>query len=94
LKNQPVRFGFGFINKKLKKLNRTETEKNRAKTEPEPSQTGKTEPNWFEPVFSLKNRTEPNKTKTGRFDLVSVRFQFFFKKISVWLFFFIKTEPN
>jgi hypothetical protein len=34
LKNQPVRFGFGFINKKLKKLNRTETEKNRAKTEP------------------------------------------------------------
>jgi hypothetical protein len=33
-----VRFGFGFINKKLKKPNRTETdkkpEKNRAKTEP------------------------------------------------------------
>jgi len=48
-KNWPVRFGFGFISLKPKKLNRTETEKNRAKTEP----------NWFEPVFVLKNQTEP-----------------------------------
>ena len=103
---------FGFINKKPKKPNRTETdkklEKNRAKlekpsqtkktepkpekTEPKPetpSQTGKTEPNRFEPVFSLK---KPNRTETGRFDPVSVFLKK--KKISVWLFFFIKTEPN
>jgi len=51
-----------------KKLEKTEpNRKNQAK----PSQTQKTEPNRFEPVFSLKNRTE-----TGRFELVSV----FFKK--------------
>jgi len=45
----------------------------------------KTESNRFEPVFVLKNQTE-----TGRFEPVSV----FFKKNLVWLFFFIKTEPN
>jgi len=56
-------------------------------TESKPSQTGKTEPNWFEPVFVLK---KPNRTKTGQFEPVSVFF-----KISIWLlFFFIKTEPN
>jgi hypothetical protein len=44
-----------------------------------------TESNRFEPVFVLKNQTE-----TGRFEPVSV----FFKKNLVWLFFFIKTEPN
>ena len=97
-KNRPVRFGFGFITKKPKKPNRTEiekkpekkpsqTEKNRAKTE----KTRKTEPNRFEPVFALK---KPNRTETGRFDLVSVRFRFFQKKNSVWLLFLIKTEPN
>ena len=40
LKNQPVRFGFGFISLKLKKSNQTQTGK-------KPSQTGKTEPNQF-----------------------------------------------
>jgi hypothetical protein len=55
------------------------------KTEPNRAKTEKTEPNRFEPVFYLKNRTE-----TGRFEPVLV---FFFKKNSVWLFFFIKTEP-
>jgi len=38
------------------------TEPNRAKTK-KPSQTEKTEPNRFEPVFSLKNRTEPNRNR-------------------------------
>jgi hypothetical protein len=57
------------------------------KTEPdpnrkEPSQTGL---NRF-----LLYKTEPNRTKTGRFEPVSV----FFLKKSVWLFFLIKTEPN
>jgi hypothetical protein len=82
-------FGFGFINKKPKKPNRTKPKltKNRKKTEPKLSQT---EPNWFEPVFALKNQT--NRTETGRFDLVSVFF--FKKKIPVWLLFLIKTEPN
>jgi hypothetical protein len=63
---------FGFISRKSKKLNRTEPkpEKNRAKT-------GKTEPNQFEPVFSLKNRTKPKPVGLTRF---SVRFRFFFKK--------------
>jgi hypothetical protein len=42
--------------------NRTRTKKNRAKPE-------KTKPIWFEPVFVLKNRTE-----TGWFETVSVRF--------------------
>ena len=60
------------------KLNRTETdkkpEKNRAKpekpsqTEPKPEKTEpkpeKTEPNRFEPVFALKNRTEPNRNQS------------------------------
>jgi len=61
------------------------TEPNRP--EPEPKKPEKIEPNRFEPVFSLKNRTE-----TGRFEPVSVFKKK--KKNSVWLFFFIKTEPN
>jgi hypothetical protein len=43
-----VRFSFGFIS--LYPKNRTE-----------PNQK-KTKPNQFEPVFVLKNRTEPNRT--------------------------------
>ena len=72
-----------------KKPSQTEkTEPNRKK----PSQTGKTEPNRFEPVFSLKNRTEPKPVGLNRFRF---GFGFFFlKKNSVWLLFFIKTEPN
>jgi hypothetical protein len=45
-KNRPVRFGFGFISLKPKKLNQTQTGKNRAKQE------NKTEPN-------RKNRAKP-----------------------------------
>jgi len=83
LKNRSVQFGFGFISKKP---NRTETEKNQAK----PSQnrakpknraktkkTGKTEPSWFEPVFSLKNRTEPKPVGLTRFRF---GFSFFYIK--------------
>jgi len=65
---------FWFYKQKTKK---TESNRNWKKTEPKPSQTGKPEPNkkkpsqnranQFEPIFSLKNRTE-----TGRFDPVSV----------------------
>jgi hypothetical protein len=64
--------------------NRAKTRKNRAKTE-------KTEPNRFEPVFSLKTRTE-----TGQFDPVLVQFRFFFQKqILIWLFFYKnQTEPK
>ena len=76
------------------KTEKTEPNRNRQKTGKKPSQTGKTEPkpektepNRFEPVFTLKNRTE-----TGRFDPVSVFF--FKKKNSVWLFFFDKNRPN
>jgi len=90
---------FRFYKQKTEKTesNRTETdkkpEKNRAKPK-KPSQNRenrakieKTEPNRFEPVFAIKNRTE-----TGWFDPVSVFFQK--KKISVWLLLLIKTEPN
>ena len=86
LKNQPVQFSFDFISPRLKKQNRTQTRKNQKKTEPKPSQTGKTEPNRFEPVFVLKNKPK----------LVGLnRFRFgFFKKNSIWLFVFIKTKPN
>jgi hypothetical protein len=53
--------------------NRAKTESNRKnqakpeKTEPKPEKTektGKTEPNRFEPVFALKNRTEPNRNRS------------------------------
>jgi hypothetical protein len=67
----------------------SQNRENRAKTGKNRAKTGKTEPNRFEPVFSLKNRTEPKPVGLTRF-----RFFFFKKKISVWLFFFIKTEPN
>jgi hypothetical protein len=79
---------FRFYKQKTEKTepNRTETDK---KPEKKPSQTEKTEPNQFEPVFALK---KPNRTETGQFDPVSVFFSK--KKISIWLLFLIKTEPN
>jgi hypothetical protein len=58
--------------------NRKKLEKNRAKLK-KPSQTG----------FCPKNRT-----KTGRFEPVLVRFQFKKKDFSLVTFFFIKTEPK
>ena len=76
---------FRFYKQKTKK-NRTETDK---KPEKNRAKTGKIESNRFEPVFALK---KPNRTETGRFDPVSVFFSK--KKISVWLFFLIKIEPN
>jgi len=39
------------------------------------SQTGKTKSNWFEPVFVLKNRTEPKPVGLNWF-----RVSFFFNK--------------
>ena len=80
--------------KKPSQTGKTEpNQKNRAKTGKNQAKTGKTEPNRFEPVFALK---KPNRTGTGRFDPVSVRFRFFLKKKinSVLLLFLIKTEPN
>ena len=56
-KNQPVRFCFGFINKKLKKPNRTETDK-----KPE-----KTEPNRKKPNQNQENRAKIRKTEPNRF---------------------------
>jgi len=74
---------FRFYNQKTKKTNqnRKKPEKNRAKTE-------KTKPHQFEPVFALKNRTEPK--------LVGLtRFRFFFKKIGlITLFNKNHTEPK
>jgi len=52
-----------------------------------PSQTEKTEPNWFEQVFILKNQTKPKPVSLNRF-----RFVFFFNFSLI--IFFIKTEPN
>jgi hypothetical protein len=83
---------FQFYKQKTKK-NRTEpnpkkTGKKTESNQKKPSQTGKTEPNWFEPIFVLKNQTEPKPVGLNRF--------WFFKKIiiSIWLVFFIKTKPN
>jgi hypothetical protein len=77
---------FRFISLKPKKPNRNW--KN-------PSQTGKTEPNRFEQVFSLKNRTELNQNRSVWTSFGSV-LVFFEKKNSIWLFFFYKnrTEPK
>jgi hypothetical protein len=95
-----VRFRFFKPGTGKTELNRTEPEKNRAKpkkpsqTEPKPSQTGKTEPNRFEPVFSLKNRTEPKPVGLNRFRF---GFGFFFKKKNFGLVTFFdknRTEPN
>jgi hypothetical protein len=58
-----------------------QTEKNRKKTEPKPSQTEKPSQTGFYPK-------KPNRTETGRFEPVSVRFRFYFIKKSVWLLFF------
>jgi hypothetical protein len=45
---------------KQKKPNRIQTKPGKTKANREkPSQTEKTKPNRFEPVFVLKNRTEP-----------------------------------
>jgi hypothetical protein len=80
---------------KLKKPNRNRTEK----TGKKPSQTGKTEsnrkkpsqtePNRFEPVFLLKNRTGPKPVGLNWF-----RF-FFFINFGLIIFFDKnKTKPN
>jgi hypothetical protein len=81
------------------KKNQKKTEPNRknrvkpkkpSQTEPKPSQT---EPNRFEPVFSLKSRTEPKPVGLNRF-----RFGFgFFKKKKIQFGYFFdknQTEPN
>ena len=63
-------------NQKKTKPNR----KNGAKTGKNQAKTEKTEPNRFEPVFALKNRTEPKPVGL-------TRFRFFFKKIWFGYFF-------
>ena len=82
-----VRFRF-YKQKTEPNRNRQKTKNNRAKPKKPSQNRKKPSQNRFEPVFALK---KPNRTETGRFDPVSV---FFFKKKSVWLFFFIKTKPN
>ena len=81
-----VRFRFY---KQKTEPNRTEPEK---KPEKKPSQnrenrakTGKTEPNRFEPVFALKNRTEPKPVGLTRFRF---GFGFFSKKKFQFGYFF------
>jgi hypothetical protein len=84
-------------NRKKIEPKRSQTKKTKPKTEKtepksrKPSQTRKIEPNRFEPVFALKNRTELKPVGLTRFRF---NFGFFLKKNLVWLFFFIKTEPN
>jgi hypothetical protein len=75
-----VRFGFGFISLKLKKPNQTQTGKNRAKTKPNRKKPSQTESNQFEPVFVLKNRTEPKPVGLNRF-------RFFLNFFSLVIFF-------
>jgi hypothetical protein len=79
------------IRKKPSQTGKTEktepNRKNRAKT-------GKTEPNRFEPVFALKNRTEPKSVGLTRFRF---GFGFFFKKNNFGLVTFFdknRTEPK
>ena len=74
---------FRFYKPKTEKI-----EPNRTQTGKKPSQTEKTKQNWFEQVFVLRNRTEPKLAGLNQF-----RF-FLNKKNLVWLFFYIKTEPN
>jgi hypothetical protein len=86
LKNWSVWFGFGFINLKLKKPNRTQTEKKSSqtrKTEPNKKQSSQTEKTCF---YSKVTEQKP----------VGLNwFWFFWKKIKlIWLFFLIKTESN
>jgi hypothetical protein len=57
------------------------------KTKPNPNRKKTGKKSRVKPVFLLKN--EPNRNRS-----VWTSFGFFFKIISVWLFFFIKTEPN
>jgi hypothetical protein len=82
---------------------KTESNLNRKKlsqTGKKPSNAEKTYPNRKKSSQTSLNRfclerTKPNRTETGRFELVSVRFQFFLKKkIRFDYFFFIKTKPN
>jgi hypothetical protein len=60
LKNPTGSVQFWFYKPEIKKPNRTQTGK-------KPSQTRKTEPNRFEPVFVLKNQTEPKLVGLNRF---------------------------
>ena len=96
MKKPAGRFGFGFITKKPKKPNRTETNKKPEKTEPNRAKTGKTEKT--EPKLEKPSQTGLNRfylKKPNRNRSVWLGFGFFFqKKNSVWLLFLIKTEPN
>ena len=88
-----------FYKQKTKKTepnqNRQKTgKKNRAKPE-KPKKPSQNRKKPSQSVWTGFFPKKPNRTETGRFDPVSVRFRFFSKKkISIWLFFLIKTEPN
>jgi len=91
-----VRFGFGFISKKLKKPNRTPTEKNQKKTKPNQAKIEpkpeKTEPKMRKLSQNRENQAEPEKpSQTGL-----NRFWFFKKKYFCLVTFFDKkqTEPK
>ena len=81
-KNRPVRFGFDFLSLEPEKPNRTRT-----RTE----KTGKNRAKPKKPSQTGLNRfcsKKPNRNRS-----VWTGFSFFFLN-SVWLLFFIKTEPN
>jgi hypothetical protein len=67
----------------LVRFYKQKTKKTEPKQKKKRAKTGKTEPNRFEPVFSLKNRTEPKPVGL-------TRFWFGFGLV----IFLIKIEPN
>jgi len=82
-KNRPVRFGFGFISLKPKKPNQTEPKlkkirkkpsQNRKKTEPNRKKLSQNKKKRAKPVWIGFCPKKPNRTETGRYELVSVRF--------------------
>jgi hypothetical protein len=73
-----VRIDFGFISLKLKKPNQTEPN------------WKKTEPNWSQTGLNRFCPNKPNRTETGRFELVSA----FFKKKFGLVTFFDKNQPK
>ena len=78
---------FGSVRFRFYKPEPKKSNRNRSQTGKKPSQPRKTEPNRFEPVFVLKNRTEPKSAGLNRF-----RFVFFLN--SVWLLFFYKNRTE
>jgi hypothetical protein len=75
---------FWFYKPKTKKTEPNPNQKKTKPNRPKSSQTEKTDPNQFKPVFVLKNQTEPKPVGLNRFQF---GFGFFKKKIRFCYFF-------